>query len=48
MVRINVEVPKNLNKKQKEALQAFEETLDEKNYEKRRSFFDKIKDMFNK
>lgn len=48
MVRINVEVPKNLNKKQKEALQAFEETLDEKNYEKRKSFFDKIKDMFNK
>ena len=48
MVKINVEVPKNLNKKQKEALQAFEETLDEKNYEKRRSFFDKIKDMFNK
>lgn len=48
MVRINVEVPKNLNKKQKEALQAFEETLDEKNYEKRKTFFDKIKDMFNK
>lgn len=48
MVRINVEVPKNLNKKQKEALQAFEDTLDEKNYEKRKSFFDKIKDMFNK
>lgn len=48
MVKINVEVPKNLNKKQKEALQAFEETLDDKNYEKRRSFFDKIKDMFNK
>ena len=48
MVRINVEVPKNLTKKQKEALQAFEETLDEKNYEKRKTFFDKIKDMFNK
>jgi len=48
MVKINVEVPKNLNKKQKEALQAFEETLDEKNYEKRKSFFDKIKDMFAK
>ncbi|MDE7360666.1 MAG: molecular chaperone DnaJ [Oscillospiraceae bacterium] len=48
MVRISVEVPKNLSKKQKEALQAFEETLDEKNYEKRKSFFDKIKDMFNK
>lgn len=48
MVRINVEVPKNLNKKQKDALQAFEDTLEEKNYEKRKSFFDKLKDMFNK
>ncbi len=47
-VTINVEVPKNLTKKQKDALDAFEQTLDEKNYEKRRSFFDKIKDMFNK
>lgn len=47
-VTINVEVPKNLTKKQKDALEAFEATLDEKNYEKRKSFFDKIKDMFNK
>lgn len=47
-VTINVEVPKNLTKKQREALEAFEDTLDEKNYEKRKSFFDKIKDMFNK
>ena len=43
-----VEVPKNLNKKQKEALIAFDETLDDKNYEKRKGFFDRIKDMFNK
>lgn len=48
MVRINVEVPKNLNKKQKEALEAFEETLEDSNYEKRSSFFKKIKDMFGK
>lgn len=45
-VTINVEVPKNLTKKQKDALEAFESTLDEKNYEKRKGFFDKIKDMF--
>ena len=45
-VQISVEVPKNLSKKQKDALEAFESTLDEKNYEKRKSFFDKIKDMF--
>ncbi len=48
MVRINVEVPKKLNKKQQEALSAFEATLDDKNYEKRTSFLDKLKDMFSK
>lgn len=46
MVKITVEVPRNLNKKQKEALKAFEETLEDSNYEKRSSFFDKLKDMF--
>ncbi len=46
MVRISVEVPKNLTKAQKDALTAFEGTLNEKNYEKRKGFFDKIKDMF--
>lgn len=48
MVRINVEVPKKLSKKQQEALEAFEATLDDKNYEKRTSFFDKLKDKFSK
>lgn len=47
-VQISVEIPKNLTKKQREALEAFEATLDEKNYEKRRSFFDKLKDKFSK
>ncbi len=47
MVKVFVEIPRNLNKKQKDALKAFEETLDEKNYEKRSSFFDKIKDLFS-
>ena len=47
-VRITVEVPTNLNKKQREALEAFEATLEESNYQKRTSFFSKIKDMFGK
>lgn len=47
-VTISVEVPKNLSKKQKDALEAFEATLDDKNYEKRKSFFDKIKEKFSK
>ncbi len=46
-VKVFVEVPRNLSKKQKEALKAFEDTLDEKNYEKRGSFFDMIRDMLN-
>ena len=47
-VKVYVEVPSKLNKKQKEALKAFEETLeDDKNYTKRTGFFEKIKDMFN-
>ncbi len=43
MVRVIIEVPKRLNKKQKEALQAFEKELDNSNYEKRSGFFDKLK-----
>ncbi len=47
IARITVEVPKNLNSKQKELLSRFEESLGDKNYQKRQSFFDKLKDMFN-
>lgn len=45
-VKINVEVPKNLNKKQKDLLKAFESSLTEKNYAKRQSFFEKLKEKF--
>jgi molecular chaperone DnaJ len=45
-VEVTVEVPKNLTKAQKDALKLFEESLTEKQYEKRKGFFDKIKDMF--
>ena len=47
-VKVVVEVPKNLDKNQKELLKAFETSLNEKNYEKKTSFFDKIKKMINK
>ncbi len=47
IARITVEVPKNLSGKQKELLQAFEESLGDKNYQRRKSFFDKVKDAFN-
>ena len=43
-VRINVEIPKSLNSKQKQALREFEATLGVKNYEKRKGFFERIKE----
>ena len=42
-----VEVPKSLSGKQKELVRDFERSTSEKNYPKRRSFFDKIKKLFN-
>ncbi len=45
LITINVEVPKNLSKKQRDLLKEFDASLNEKNYVKRRSFFDKLKDM---
>lgn len=45
-VKVNVEVPKNLSKTQKDLLKKFEDSLEEKNYEKKKTFFDKIKGMF--
>lgn len=44
-VKVYVEVPKNLNKQQKELLKAFEASLEEKNCEKKNSFFDKLRDF---
>lgn len=45
-VKVTIEVPKNLTKKQKEILKEFEQNQSEKNYQKRKSFRDKIKDLF--
>lgn len=47
-VKMMVEVPKNLNKEQQEKLKNFEFSLNEIQYEKRKSFFEKLKDTFNK
>jgi len=45
-VRMTIEVPKNLSQKQKDLLTEFDSGADEKNYQNRKSFFNKIKDMF--
>ena len=42
-VRITIEVPRNLTSKQKEILRQFDEVSGSTNYQKRASFFDKIK-----
>ena len=42
-VEVTLEVPKGLTGKQKEALKAFDQLTGEKNYEKRKSFFEKLK-----
>lgn len=48
-VKIAIEVPTGLSKKQKDLLKAFEDSLDDsKNYKKRTSFLDKIKQAFEK
>ncbi len=45
-VRVVVEVPQNLTGKQKDMLRDFEKTTGDKNYVKRKTFADKIKDLF--
>jgi molecular chaperone DnaJ len=47
-VRVFVEVPKNLNEKQKNLLRQFGEAVGEQSYEKRKSFFEKFRDTFSK
>ena len=47
-MRVTVEIPKKLNKTQREALKKFEESLKEENYEQRKSFFKNLKDKFGK
>ena len=45
-VKVEVEIPKKLNRHQRDALKAFEETLKDENYEKRKGFFKNLRDKF--
>ena len=47
LLKVVVEVPKNLNAEQKKLLRAFEESTGDKNYQKRSKFFDKVKKGFH-
>lgn len=46
LMRITIEVPKNLTAEQKKQLRALDDSMSEKNYQKRRTFFEKLKDSF--
>lgn len=46
-VTVNVEIPKKLTREQRKALESFEATLKDDNYEQRKGFFKTIKDLFD-
>ena len=46
-VIVEVEIPKKLTRTQREALKAFDDSLKEENYEKRKGFFKNLKDRFS-
>ena len=45
-VRVTVEVPRNLSEDQKKLLKDFDKSCSTKNYQKRSSFFDKVRSLF--
>ncbi len=45
-VRLNVEVPKNLTKEQERLLRDFDAAVGKESYQKRQTFFDRLKDKF--
>ena len=44
---VKVEVPRKLSDKQKDLLRQFEGTITGKEYEEKKSFFERMKDAFN-
>ena len=46
-VIVEVEIPKKLNRTQREALKAFDDSLKDENYEKRKGFFKNLRDRFS-
>ncbi len=47
-ITVNVETPKNLSQKQREALMKFAEETNDKNYNQQKKWSSKLKDYFNK
>ena len=47
ILRTKVEIPKRLNSKQKELLLQFEETTSDREYENRKGFMDRVRELFS-
>lgn len=47
IAKVRVEIPRKLNEKQKELLRQFDETTTGKEYEGKKSFMDRVKELFN-
>ena len=46
ILRIRVEIPRRLTNKQKDLLRQFEETTSDREYDSRKSFMDRVKELF--
>jgi molecular chaperone DnaJ len=46
-VRVNIEIPKNLNESQKEILREFGRLTDDTKYKKKKTFLEKMKQIFS-
>ena len=47
IVTVRVEIPKRLNNRQKELLREFDSSTGDREYEGRKSFMDRVKELFN-
>ena len=47
VIHVRVEIPKRLTEKQRELLRQFDEATTGKEYDQRKGFFDKVKELFN-
>ena len=47
LVRVRVEIPRRLTEKQKDLLRQFEDSTTGKEYENKKSFMDRVKELFN-
>jgi molecular chaperone DnaJ len=46
-VKVTVEIPRNLTKEQKDLLRRFDDSIDDGNFESKKGFFQKLKDLFD-